>query len=148
MTFISGRGFGGDQPDTEVQAQDDRTGTLNENVTTLGSEVLVGGFVFDGLNSPGSLSPILYRMQAALNTGGQADAELRLYDLGAPGSLGAGTLRSTLSISAAQAGSVLVVEKTLSVVAAPGVNADEIFDARSSTTARAATRSTSRGAVW
>lgn len=112
-------------------AQVDRTGALNEVITTLGSEVLLGGFTVNGATSPGSLSPILFRLQGALNVAGaQGDAELRLYDIGAPGATGAGTLRSTLTIPFASAGSVEVVESTLTVTGAPGVDADEIFNAQ------------------
>jgi hypothetical protein len=100
-------------------------GTSNEDTTVLGSEVVVGGFYFDG-STLGVLTATL-RMVGILNsvTPG-ADLDLLLYDMGAPGVPGPGVLRSTITMTAQNV--IDMVDQALTPTGAPGVNVNQIFN--------------------
>jgi len=100
-------------------------GAQNEDTSVVGSEVVMGGFVFTG----GNLGPLgaKLRLIGMLTTATPAtDLHLRLYDMGAPGVPAAGILRATATIPYASAGTVQLAETTLSAVAVPGVDADQV----------------------
>ena len=97
-------------------------GVTNELVTTLGSEVLIGGFVFDG--SLAFASRVLRAYGTVVSA--VANVDVRLYDMGPPGTPAAGILRSTVNLATLNV--PLTGTKTLTVSGAPGVNADAIFN--------------------
>jgi hypothetical protein len=101
-------------------------GAVNEEVTDFSDTTyVVGGIVID---------PSLYasaptfRFFGVLSGSSPTNAELTLVDLGAPGSPAAGVVRSTATIPGASVNQPTVVDVSLTVVAAPGVDADEVFD--------------------
>jgi hypothetical protein len=116
-TFITGTGGGGGGPS-------DLTMGTNEFVSTLSSEQLVGGGVFDGSSVSGS--SVTFRFIGNNNTSFNGSIELRLYDLGPKGGpLQAGDLRSTATIL--QAGGPFTTDVSLSIVSSLS-NQDEILD--------------------
>ena len=127
-TFYPGPGtFGVDTSDETVERVSDvlpanLTLALNQLVTTTGVEVVVGG----GIYTPLGPAPVFRAL--CLSNSAAGTLEVLLYDLGAPGSGGAGVLRSTLTIPFT-GGVVDVTEAVLDPVAAPGVNLDEISTA-------------------
>lgn len=94
--------------------------------TALGTELIVGGFVFDpsALTSP----TVVFELYGVLQVAGAGTCEMRLYDMGPPGTPAAGDLRSTLTIANIDAGANYRGQQTLTVVgAAPAAN--EILNA-------------------
>lgn len=98
------------------------TGASGQLVTTLGSEVLLGGFVFDG--SVTFASRVLRAYGTVVSA--VANVDVRLYDMGPPGSPAAGILRSTINL--ATLGVPLTGTQTLTPNGAPGVNVNQIFN--------------------
>lgn len=101
-------------------------GAVNEEITTLGSEVTLGGFVFNG-GRVGTLSPSLEAL-GTLTVATTGVAEVRLYDLGAPGTPITPVLRSEVTFPNGTAGDVVRALQALTVATSPGVNADEVHD--------------------
>ena len=103
-------------------------GGTNEE-TALTSEQVVGGFTFDPSELGTAISSMVLYFEGLLTyiaAGAAGSGSLLLYDMGAPGSIGAGTLRSTLNTAAVR--NTLTQERnTLSSVAAPS-DAGEIFN--------------------
>lgn len=105
------------------------SGVIDETVTGP-AEVVFGGFVVAGGSFPaGALKLRLYG--TLTSAAGPQEGVLRLYDLG---EVGAGAvpavLRAEVAIPNAEAGAPYVAETALTVVVAPGVNADEIGQSR------------------
>lgn len=101
-------------------------GAVNEEITTLGSEVVLGGFVFDG-GRVGVLAPSLEAL-GTLVVATTGSAVVKLYDLGAPGTPIVPVLRSEVSFPNGTAGDPVQALQALTIDSAPGVNADEIHD--------------------
>ena len=100
-------------------------GALNAEVTGADPETVVGGLVLNAGTLP--FSTILFRLMGMLTiNAGTPTAELRLYDMGAVGSSGAGVLRATAEVTSG--GSIEVVDVTLTPVASPGVNNGEVYN--------------------
>jgi hypothetical protein len=97
--------------------------------TSLSSEVVVGGFTFDPAQYGAGISDLtvsfegllLYEAAAAAGAG-----KALLYDMGAPGSLGAGTLRSTLTTGTTR-NQLTKQSNTLTVKATPSL-ANDIYN--------------------
>jgi len=104
------------------------TGALNVEVDGADPEIVLGGFVLDGSLFPAA--SLKLRLLGVLTVAGAGDGRLRLYDMGAVGAVpAAGVLRATADLLNADAGGLLVRTTPLTVVAAPGVDADQIIDA-------------------
>lgn len=125
-------------------------GVVNGDLTVTGSEVTLGGFVYDGARLPATGGWLRLVGRLVTPTAG-AILYLRLYDLGAPGTPAAPVLRASCEITEAAHGSnTAVIDTELDVVAAPGVDADEIFNARRIYELRAIVTGTAAGAkvLW
>jgi hypothetical protein len=104
-------------------------GATNEETTVLGSEVLLGGFAFDGGNLP-ALTAYLRLIGLLTTSTPGTTASLRLYDMGSSSApSGPGVLRSTATIPYASANTINMQQVALDIVASPGVGADEVHDA-------------------
>ena len=103
------------------------TGANYAQQTLLDTELLIGGFMFDPsvYTSPG----IAFQFYGILQVATAGTGELRLYDMGAPGTPEVGTLRSTAVIPNASAGANAQVDVGLTPVATP-TGTDEIFNAK------------------
>ena len=101
-------------------------GAQNEETTVVGSEVVMGGFYFNG----GRLGPLgaQLRLVGRLNSATPgAQLELRLYDMGAPGTPIVPVRRATAIITTQN--DIAVANLGLTTAAAPGVNLGQIHDA-------------------
>lgn len=98
------------------------TGATGSVVSTLGTEVMIGGFVFDGSMS---YTSIRFLALGGLSSAG-ADADILLYDMGAPGSPAAPELRATLNLDSLSGPDTDAM--ALTVDPSPGIDAGEIFD--------------------
>lgn len=104
------------------------TAATNQTTSVQTTEQVIGGFTFDPtvFATPPSMS---FRAQMELTTADVAGfAELRLYDMGPGNAAFVPVLRSTIAITFTEAGFVYVASKNLRLDAAPGVDADQLFD--------------------
>jgi len=101
-------------------------GGSNADTSILASEVVVGGFYFDGSQLGGVLTATLRFVGQLNSVTALVDMDLLLYDMGAPGVPGPGVLRSTATITAQNV--IDLQDVALTVDPAPGINANEIFD--------------------
>jgi len=111
-------------------------GGTNEETTTT-SEVVVGGFTFDPSQFGTAIGSMNLHFEGLLTyvaAGSVGSAYLYLYDMGAPGSITAGTLRSTLNTGTTR--NLLTQERnTLSAVTSPSSanqihNAERVYEIR------------------
>lgn len=105
-------------------------GVVDRDLNAPNVEVVLGGFVYDGSRLPATGGWL--RLLARLDTPDPgAVVELRLYDLGAPGTPILPVRRATATIDGDTHGSNAAIDDVpLSVVASPGVDADEIHNVR------------------
>lgn len=97
---------------------------LNSDITTLTTEVSIGGTVFDG----SKLASVAYFNLVGVLTSVSGDGDIRLYDLGpSAGPPITPDLRSTLTISFVDSGNVVLKTKTLTPVALPSAP-DQIYN--------------------
>jgi hypothetical protein len=103
------------------------TGALNEALTgSSPGPLTVGGLTFDGSIS---FTTLLWRMVGHYNaTGTTGTCEVRLYDIGPLAGPAVRVLRSKAELVFASAGSIVAVSNTLTAVASPGVDDDEIHN--------------------
>lgn len=94
-------------------------------VSVLGSEVVVGGGFFNALSSIYRYQNIAFEAMGVINSAA-ANVDILLYDMGNPFAPTAGTLRSTVNLTALAVAAGL--SQTLTLDPAPGVDADEIID--------------------
>ncbi len=104
------------------------TGVVNANIDGADPEIVLGGFILDGKGFPNNALKL--RLFGVLTVVGAGTGDLRLYDMGAVSAGPSSALRSTATIPNGSAGALIVIDTPLTVVSAPGVDADEIFDAR------------------
>lgn len=105
-------------------------GTVDRDLNAPNVEVVLGGFVYDGSRLPatGGWLRLIGRLSAP-DPG--AELELRLYDLGEPGSPIVPVLRATATVDGDVSNSdVGLDDVALAVVASPGVGAAEIANTR------------------
>lgn len=90
-------------------------------------DITIGSVLLDAERMEHMISSL--RMIGTYNTiGGGGTATLKLYDLGAPGSLLAPPeLRSTVAITDAAAGTPTLVTAALTPSASPGIGGNEVF---------------------
>jgi len=104
------------------------TGVVGGLMDGADPEEVFGGFVLDGSNFPDVALKL--RIVGRIVVAGAGTGELRLYDMGAPGTPIVPVLRSTAVIENGVAGDVVVRDQALTPAAAPGVGADEVHTAR------------------
>lgn len=104
------------------------TGAIQQTVTISGVETLVGSF---GAFDPGTFSSptINFEVAYVFAPATAGTVAIRLYDVGTRATPTAGTLRSTITATVADAGVRKCVSNTLLAVAVPGVNTNEIASA-------------------
>lgn len=104
-------------------------GALNEVENVLNVPRVLGGFKVDGDDLGVGRTYQFALVGQYLATTGAGDAKLYLYDMGAPAAgPAAGTLRSTLTISAPTSNRIHATINTLTAVPVPGINVNEISE--------------------
>jgi len=105
-------------------------GATNEE-TALTSEVVIGGIVFDPSAFGLTITDITIYFEGLVNyiaLGAAGSGSLYLYDMGAPGVIGAGVLRSTLTRGYLDGNTMDRERRILTPVESPGTNIDEIHE--------------------
>lgn len=111
--------------DVGASSKSSFTGGTNHDETLIDVEVVMGGFVFDGSTT---LSPV-FRFVGIFLPATSGNARVRLYDTGpVSGPAIAPELRSELEIAYTAGGAIVDRQKGQVKSAAPGIDADEIFN--------------------
>jgi len=112
-----------------------KSGKNEETLAT--SEVVVGGFTFDPSEFGSSIGALTLYFEGLIKyeaAGASGDAILRLYDMGAPGAIGSGTLRSTLTTGGTR-NTIVRAQNTLTAVSSPSAtneiyNSERVYELR------------------
>jgi len=111
--------------DVGTAAKGTFVGALNQDISLINVEVVIGGFIFDGSTKQTSVFHMFGRFSPATS----GDARVRLYDTGPVGGAAiTPVLRSTLSINFSAGSNILDRQQGLTKTASPGVNTNTIFN--------------------